>query len=180
MRNKAEEKLICEKEKVEELKDVKEKGFRRMQNENTILIAECNRLRKNLHEIYMHVVDIEQRFEHLTKINPKLTKSEEFIRATHEKIKENYSKSRKKKKIWNKSYININDSNNNVNYSVDEVAKEERKSNDNKSAYENILKLPEIKNKSLSFLSQNKQDNIFDGEQSINKSNVLPRIEASS
>ena len=186
MRNKAEEKLICEKEKVEELKDVKEKGFCRMQNENTILIAECNRLRKNLHEIYMHVVDIEQRFEHLTKINPKLTKSEivsqikEFIRATHEKIKENYSKSRKQKKILNKSYININDSNNNVNYSVDEVAKEERKSNDNKSAYENILKLPEIKNKSLSFLSQNKQDNIFDGEQSINKSNVLPRIEASS
>ena len=187
MRNKAEEKLICEKEKVEELKDVKEKGFRRMQNENTILIAECNRLRKNLHEIYMHVVDIEQRFEHLTKINPKLTKSEivsqikEFIRATHEKIKENYSKARKgnNKKILNKSFINnISE----VNYSVDDV-KEERKNNahignNSKSEYENILKLPEIKNKSISFLSQNKQDNIFDGDQSGNKSNVLPKIEA--
>ena len=76
MRNKAEEKLISEKEKIEELVDVREKGFRRIQNENTILITECNRLRKNLHEIYMHVIDIEQRFESLTKINPKLSKND--------------------------------------------------------------------------------------------------------
>ena len=101
MRNKAEEKLICEKEKVEELKVVKENGFKRIQNENTILITECNRLRKNLHEIYMHVIDIEQRFEQLTKINPKLSKNEivgqikQFIKLTHEKIKANYQKSRK-------------------------------------------------------------------------------------
>ena len=49
----------------------------------------------------MHVVDIEQRFEQLTKINPKLSKSEivaqikEFIKATHEKIKANYSHKKK-------------------------------------------------------------------------------------
>ena len=65
---------------------------------------------------------------------------------------------------------------------MDDV-KEERKNNaqignNSKSEYENILKLPEIKNKSISFLSQNKQDNIFDGDQSGNKSNVLPKIEA--
>ena len=39
-----------------------------------------------------------------------------------------------------------------------------------KNDYEGLIKLPEIKNKSLSFLSQNKQD-IFDGDQSIEKSN---------
>ena len=104
MRNKAEEKLICEKEKIEELVDVREKGFRRIQNENTILITECNRLRKYLHEIYMHVIDIEQRFETLTKINPKLSKYDivrqikEFIRITHEKIKANYSRTKKRPK----------------------------------------------------------------------------------
>ena len=87
--------------------------FRRLHNENTILINECNRLRKNLHEIYMHVIDIEQRFEQLTKIDPSLSKSQivaqikEFIRITHEKIKENYAKSKKsiqKKKRKNDSY----------------------------------------------------------------------------
>ena len=76
MRNKAEEKLTAEKAKVEELIDAKERGFKRIQNENTILITECNRLRKNLHEIYMHVVDIEQRFERLTNIDHKVSKSE--------------------------------------------------------------------------------------------------------
>ena len=96
MRDKGEEKLIAEKEKLKHIKSLKEKGFRRMQNENTILIAECNRLRKNLHEIYMHVVDIEQKFEDLTKINPTLNKTEivyqikEFIKQTHNKIKSNF------------------------------------------------------------------------------------------
>ena len=100
MRNKAEEKLATEKVKVEELIEAKERGFKRIQNENTILITECNRLRKNLHEIYMHVIDIEQRFEALTNIDPKVSKSEivrqikEFIKITHEKIKENYSQSK--------------------------------------------------------------------------------------
>jgi hypothetical protein len=169
MRNKAEEKLISEKEKVEELKNTKEKGFRRIQNENTILIAECNRLRKNLHEIYMHVVDIEQRFEQLTKINPKLSKSEivaqikEFIKATHEKIKANYSKN--KKPIKN-NYFTGNNS-----FRDNSIGNEESKMYDQpKNDYEGLIKLPEIKNKSLSFLSQNKQD-IFDGDQSIEKSN---------
>ena len=101
MRNKAEEKLATEKTKVEELIEAKERGFKRIQNENTVLITECNRLRKNLHEIYMHVIDIEQRFEALTNIDPKVSKSEivrqikEFIKITHEKIKENYSQSKK-------------------------------------------------------------------------------------
>ena len=100
MRNKAEEKLATEKIKVEELIDAKERGFKRIQSENTILITECNRLRKNLHEIYMHVIDIEQRFEALTNIDPKVSKSEivrqikDFIKITHEKIKENYSQSK--------------------------------------------------------------------------------------
>ena len=101
MRNKAEEKLIAEKRKVEELKLVKENGFKRIQSENTILITECNRLRKNLHEIYMHVIDIEQRFENLTNINPKLSKNDivaqikAFIKITHEKIKANYAATKK-------------------------------------------------------------------------------------
>ena len=164
MRNKAEEKLISEKEKVEELKNTKEKGFRRIQNENTILIAECNRLRKNLHEIYMHVVDIEQRFEQLTKINPKLSKSEivaqikEFIKATHEKIKANYS--HKRKNVHHKGITN----NNSFEKNNEDSKNEEQPKND----YEGLIKLPEIKNKSLSFLSQNKQD-IFDGDQSLDK-----------
>ena len=120
MRNKAEEKLTVEKSKVEELIDAKERGFKRIQNENTMLITECNRLRKNLHEIYMHVIDIEQRFEALTNIDPKVSKSEivrqikEFIRITHEKIKENYSQTKKelinpKSKIIKKMNLNIQD-----------------------------------------------------------------------
>jgi hypothetical protein len=115
MRNKAEEKLITEKKKVEELKLVKENGFRRLQNENTILINECNRLRKNLHEIYLHVIDIEQRFEKLTKIDPTLSKSQivtqikDFIKKTHEKIKENYSKK--------SNIINVADKTNTINIS---------------------------------------------------------------
>ena len=190
MRNKAEEKLICEKEKVEELKTIKEKGFKRIQNENTILIAECNRLRKNLHEIYMHVVDIEQRFEMLTKINPKLSKSEivaqikEFIRVTHEKIKENYSKSRKaaNKRNSNLKNYSIINSNNNISNRINDINNlEESKGefNNNSNDYEGLIKLPEIKNKSISFLSQNKQD-IFDGENSGNISNSgLPMLNQS-
>jgi hypothetical protein len=117
MRNKAEEKLITEKKKVEELRLIKENGFRRLQNENTILINECNRLRKNLHEIYLHVIDIEQRFEKLTKIDPNLSKIQivrqikEFIKKTHEQIKENYSRNK------NLNVINrgVNISNNFIN-----------------------------------------------------------------
>ena len=51
---------------------------------------------KNLHEVFMHVVEIESKFEDLTKINPKLNKTEmvyqikEFIKQTHNKIKSNY------------------------------------------------------------------------------------------
>ena len=103
MRNKGEEKLKYEKEKIDELVLVREKGFRRIQNENTILITECNKLRKNLNEIYVNVIDIELRFEELTKINPKLSKNEivkqikEFIKLTHEKIKRNYQIKRKNK-----------------------------------------------------------------------------------
>ena len=103
MRNKGEEKLKYEKEKIDELVLVREKGFRRIQNENTILITECNKLRKNLNEIYINVIDIERRFENLTKINPKLSKNEivkqikDFIKITHDKIKKNYENKKKKK-----------------------------------------------------------------------------------
>jgi hypothetical protein len=96
MRDKGEEKLISEKFKLEQLKDQKEKAFKKMQGENTELIAECNRLRKNLHEVYMHVVDIQHKFEDLTKINPNLNKTEivyqikDFIKQTHHKIKSNF------------------------------------------------------------------------------------------
>ncbi|MCQ2816216.1 MAG: hypothetical protein MJ252_03010 [archaeon] len=132
MRNKAEEKLICEKQKVDELKLVKEKGFRRMQNENRTLISECNRLRKNLHGIYMHVIDIERRFIKLTKINPEALNAEEvganakkigetkiskgqveivnqikeFIRKTHEDIKKKFSNANLEKNLkFNKKQI---------------------------------------------------------------------------
>ena len=60
-----------------------------------------NKLRKNLNEIYMHVVDVEQRFENLTNIGPGASKSEivrhikEFLMIPHEKIKEKYSQSKK-------------------------------------------------------------------------------------
>jgi hypothetical protein len=95
-RDKATEKLYNEEDKLTQLKKQKEEVFRRMQKENTTLIAECNRLRKNLHEVFMHVVEIERKFEDLTKINPKLNKTEmvyqikEFIKQTHNKIKSNY------------------------------------------------------------------------------------------
>ena len=113
MRNKAEEKLITEKKKVDELRLVKENMFRRLNNENAVLINECNKLRKNLHEIYLHVIDIEKRFENLTNIDPTLSKSEivrqikNFIKATHEKIKENYSRNQNKKFLNNINPINI-------------------------------------------------------------------------
>ena len=113
MRNKAEEKLITEKKKVDELRLVKENMFRRLQNENTILINECNRLRRNLHEIYLHVIDIEKRFEKLTNIDPTLSKSQivrqikDFIKQTHEKIKENYSRNKKQILMSNINPINI-------------------------------------------------------------------------
>jgi len=93
MRDKAEEKLISEKEKLVELNQQKEKVFHRMQAENTILITECNRLRKNLHEVYMHVVDIQKKFNSLTNVNPTLSKTDivyrikNFIKVTQEKIK---------------------------------------------------------------------------------------------
>ena len=96
LRDKGEEKLLSEKDKINQIITQKEKGFKRMQDENTILIAECNRLRKNLHEVYMHVVDIERKFEELTKINPTLNKTEivnqikVFIKETHDKIKSKY------------------------------------------------------------------------------------------
>jgi len=47
-----------------------------MQKENTTLIAECNRLRKNLHELFMHVNNIELFFGKLTGCNTNLTKAD--------------------------------------------------------------------------------------------------------
>ena len=173
MRNKAEEKLTAEKAKVEELIDAKERGFKRIQNENTILITECNRLRKNLHEIYMHVVDIEQRFENLTNIDPKVSKSEivrqikEFIRITHEKIKENYSQSKKdlvytKKKSTKKiSIVTVNNNmkknkngNNNMIKTQSNMneTRGNRASNTEANAY---VIFPEIRNNNNKFRPEN-------------------------
>ena len=182
MRNKAEEKLICEKEKVEELKIVKENGFKRIQNENTILITECNRLRKNLHEIYMHVIDIEQRFEQLTNINPKLSKSDivgqikEFIRITHEKIKENYAQTKKtvqKKKKFTKSKsmkkivsdkefnkIIEKNMNNKLIKRMNEVDTNKNDENESdKNPYINIIKKKGMKKRNESFIYGNNKYN---------------------
>ena len=52
------------------MNNMEQNYFKRIQNENTILNIECNRLRKNLHEIYIHVVGVEQRFENLANIDP--------------------------------------------------------------------------------------------------------------
>ena len=182
MRNKAEEKLICEKEKVEELKIVKENGFKRIQNENTILITECNRLRKNLHEIYMHVIDIEQRFEQLTNINPKLSKSDivgqikEFIRITHEKIKENYAQTKKtvqskkkftksksmKKIVSDKEFNKIieKNMNNKLIKRMNEVDSNKNDENENdKNPYINIIKKKGMKKRNESFIYGNNKFN---------------------
>ena len=176
MRNKAEEKLATEKIKVEELIDAKERGFKRIQSENTILITECNRLRKNLHEIYMHVIDIEQRFEALTNIDPKVSKSEivrqikEFIKITHEKIKENYSQSKqelmepKSKKIKKMSLNNTKNSRklkiNNKKYIQTESNMEEFKemkvTNTESNAY---VIFPEIRKSSNNFNNSTKRSN---------------------
>ena len=176
MRNKAEEKLATEKIKVEELIDAKERGFKRIQSENTTLITECNRLRKNLHEIYMHVIDIEQRFEALTNIDPKVSKSEivrqikEFIKITHEKIKENYSQSKqelmepKSKKIKKMSLNNTKNSRklkiNNKKYIQTESNMEEFKemkvTNTESNAY---VIFPEIRKSSNNFNNSTKRSN---------------------
>ena len=181
MRNKAEEKLICEKEKVEELKVVKENGFKRIQNENTILITECNRLRKNLHEIYMHVIDIEQRFEQLTNINPKLSKSDivgqikEFIRITHEKIKENYAQTKKsvqnkgkkfaksksmKKIVSDKDFNKIieQNMNNKIIKRMNEIDMN-KTDDENKNPYTGIIKKKGMKKRNESFVFGNNKFN---------------------
>jgi regulator of replication initiation timing len=43
------------------MNNMEQNYFKRIQNENTILNIECNRLRTNLNETFMHVVDVEQR-----------------------------------------------------------------------------------------------------------------------
>jgi hypothetical protein len=109
IRNNGEDRLIREKNKVNELRNVKEIGYIRMQADNTVLIAECNSLRKNLHEIYTHVLEIERKFEKLTNIDPNLPKNQivqqikDFIRQTHEKIKANYSQKYRGKQSYNRS-----------------------------------------------------------------------------
>ena len=182
MRNKAEEKLICEKEKVEELKVVKENGFKRIQNENTILITECNRLRKNLHEIYMHVIDIEQRFEQLTNINPKLSKSDivaqikEFIKITHEKIKDNYTQTKKsvqkkekkiaksksmKKIVSDKDFNKIIEQNlkNKAINKMNEVDLNKNDKNENINPYSDMIKKKGMKKRNESYIFGNNKLN---------------------
>ena len=191
MRNKAEEKLSVEKSKVEELIDAKERGFKRIQSENTMLITECNRLRKNLHEIYMHVVDIEQRFEALTNIDPKVSKSEivkqikEFIRITHEKIKENYSQTKKelinpKSKTIKKMSLNIQDNNGKKNKGSNNFIQTESNMNEtNKSAKINNTEsnayviFPEIRSTKNKF----KNDTTKKKDEKNNTGISLPAIE---
>ena len=206
MRNKAEEKLIYEKDKVEELKVVKENGFKRIQNENTILITECNRLRKSLHEIYMHVIDIEQRFEQLTNINPKLSKSDivgqikEFIRITHEKIKQNYSqnkqnnknilpkkgkkivKSRSMKKIVSdKDFNKIIEKN--INNKLIKKGSEidiNKNNDENKNPYSGIIKFKGLKKRNESFIFGNRFNGTGNGfgnkNKGFNNKGALPLI----
>lgn len=108
LRDKGEEKILNENFKMDQITLQKEKGFKRMQDENTILISECNRLRKNLHEVYMHVIEIEKKFEDLTKINPTLNKAEivsqikNFIKKTHNVIKNSYEEH------YNENNSNVN------------------------------------------------------------------------
>ena len=64
------------KRKYQNLTKQKQRVHTKMQTENTLLIAECNRLRKNLHEVYQEVMKIENDFLQLTKINPELGKAE--------------------------------------------------------------------------------------------------------
>ena len=98
IRDKAEEKLITDKRKYQNLTKQKQRVHTKMQTENTLLIAECNRLRKNLHEVYQEVMKIENDFLQLTKINPELGKAEivkqinMFIRDRHDNLR-NYNKS---------------------------------------------------------------------------------------
>ena len=203
MRNKAEEKLICEKEKVEELKQVKENGFKRIQNENTILITECNRLRKSLHEIYMHVIDIEQRFEQLTNINPKLSKSDivgqikEFIRITHEKIKQNYNKKNGKikgKKIVKsqsmKKIVSDKDFNKIIEKNINKkmvkkgstIDINKNDDYDDKNPYVNIIKFKQMQKKGEAFMRGNNRfsgKNIFGSKikkYNNNQKGALPYI----
>ena len=188
MRNKAEEKLACEKTKVDELIEAKERGFRRIQNENTILITECNRLRKNLHEIYMHVIDIEKRFEALTNIHPHKSRSQiveqikEFIRITHEKIKENYSQTKtdlmkgNRKNIIKKQAdgngMRLSKKNIVINTETHNINEENEKVSNTESAYANVIKLPSIKsNQNTKYKQTNTNIN-----QKSNNDDVLPVI----
>ena len=201
MRNKAEEKLISEKQKVEELKLVKENGFKRIQNENTILITECNRLRKNLHEIYMHVIDIEQRFENLTNINPKLSKSDivaqikEFIRITHEKIKANYAQTKKnqtrktkkfgksqsmKKIVTDKEFNKLIEENmNKKRNSKKGKDLDTNKTNNDKEGvnpYANLIKLKNFKKRNDSFTVSNGNNNNKIQTKVVKTKGILPII----
>ena len=160
---------------------VRENGFKRIQNENTILITECNRLRKNLHEIYMHVIDIEQRFEQLTNINPKLSKSDivgqikEFIRITHEKIKENYAQTKKsvqnkgkkfaksksmKKIVSDKDFNKIieQNMNNKIIKRMNEIDMN-KTDDENKNPYTGIIKKKGMKKRNESFVFGNNKFN---------------------
>ena len=206
MRNKAEEKLIAEKQKVEELKMVKENGFKRIQSENTILITECNRLRKNLHEIYMHVIDIEQRFENLTNINPKLSKSDivaqikEFIRITHEKIKANYAQTKKattgrpkkfaksqsmKKVVSDKEFNKLIEENMNkkkrnskqgIKGKESDINKTNNTQKDGGNPYTNIIKLKGYKKNNGSFTNINLRNNTSGKTKLIKTKGILPII----
>ena len=185
---------------------VKENGFKRIQSENTILITECNRLRKNLHEIYMHVIDIEQRFENLTNINPKLSKSDivaqikEFIRITHEKIKANYAQTKKattgrpkkfaksqsmKKVVSDKEFNKLIEENMNkkkrnskqgIKGKESDINKTNNTQKDGGNPYTNIIKLKGYKKNNGSFTNINLRNDTSGKTKLIKTKGILPII----
>ena len=98
LRDNAEEHKIAKTEMLAKLNTQKYNGFFRMQNQNTLLLSECKRLRVNLQEVLMHVMDMEKQFESLTNI--KMTKNKHeiiqdikgYVNKIHHQIKYNFDK----------------------------------------------------------------------------------------
>ncbi len=170
-RDKGEEKILNENFKLDQITLQKERGFKRMQDENTILISECNRLRKNLHEVYMHVNDIEKRFEDLTKINPTLNKTEivyqikNFIQKTHNIIKSNYDE-HNLETYYKNSNINYNPINHNTFFAKRENSFLDMNGDNNSKIYDGDL----LKN------FDNNQNNLIDQKSNLEEINVLFKI----
>ena len=150
----------------------------------------------------MHVIDIEQRFEQLTNINPKLSKSDivgqikEFIRITHEKIKENYAQTKKtvqnkgkkfaksksmKKIVSDKDFNKLieQNMNNKLIKRMNEIDMNKNDDNENKNPYIDIIKRKGMKKRNESFIFGNKfkGGNVFGNKnKGYNYKGALPFI----